>query len=987
MKRLLLFPIITFLFQGLIGQTIFINEIHYDNTGGDVDEGVEIAGPAGTDLTGYSIELYNGGTSTLYGTTPLSGIITNQQSGYGTINFLIPSIQNGSPDAIALIDNLGTVLQFLSYEGTLTAADGTASGQTSTDIGISQGGTGPIGESLQLVGTGTVYSDFTWVLQTQTRDAVNTNQYFGTPVPTVSFDAASIIVNENAGTITVNVIITNEDANPTSVDVVLGTSTATLTSDFVYTSPTTVTFPGSSNATQTITLDIVDDIAIEPSEDIVLELQNVTNSGIVGLNGTYTITITDNDTPPSPEISFDAAGITVDESAGTMTINLTIINENTAATSVEVFVGTSSAVNTSDFTFVDPTTVTFPPSSNAIQSITLDIIDDASIELTESIVLEMQNFTNGSISGANAVYTISILDNDTPIIPACSEIFFSEYIEGSAFNKAIEIYNPTNTIVDLSTYEVRMYGNGSLTPTSTLVPSGMLLPGKVHVITHGSADQGILDEADQTSGVSNFNGDDALELYNTTTSSTADVIGEIGVDPGTQWVVGSGATKDFTLVRKSNIDAGVLTWTGVGDTQWDVYAIDDSSYLGSHTNLGCTINLGAAPLLSDTSVCLQNAIAFTDNSYGGTAPYTIGWDFGDGNVGSGVSVSHVYSTPGDYTVTLSVIDGSLTSDDSVFVVHVNPLPTVSVQWDSIICIGGTATLEAIGASGTAPYSYLWDEGSTTNIINPMPTGDSTNTVIATDANGCASPIAGSATITMYSAISASALSDQTICAGDNANLSASATGGDGSFTYTWDNSVGVNQTPTVSPITTTTYTVSVTDGCETPAATASVTITVNTANPDFSFAGEPTVGFTDISSSTVATYLWDFGDGNTSTIANPSNTYTSDGSYTVCLTITSTDGCTDSICKTVAINSTSVKENISQQVSIYPNPVSNGTVTIKNSSNEVMTIEIANVIGQQVWKGTTANGKTIDVSNFNKGNYFVKIVSANGNITKKLVIQ
>jgi len=154
----------TFLFSiGLYAQSVFINEIHYDNSGGDMNEGVEIAGPAGTDLTGWSIEFYNGTNGTVYSTLSLSGIIDDElASGLGAVSFLESGIQNGAPDGLALIDNMGSVVQFLSYEGVITATAGAASGTTSVDIGVSENGSTPIGESLQLTGVGEVYSDFSW---------------------------------------------------------------------------------------------------------------------------------------------------------------------------------------------------------------------------------------------------------------------------------------------------------------------------------------------------------------------------------------------------------------------------------------------------------------------------------------------------------------------------------------------------------------------------------------------------------------------------------------------------------------------------------------------------------------------------------------------------------------------------------------------------------------------------------------------------------
>ena len=148
---------------------VFINEFHYDNAGVDVGEAVEIAGTAGTDLTGYTLVLYNGGSTpaqaaaaTVYGTIALSGIIDNEGgTGFGALSFNVLGLQNGSPDGFALVAPNGTVIQFLSYEGVLTAAAGAAAGMTSTDVGVAETGN-PIGESLQLTGTGSSFPDFSF---------------------------------------------------------------------------------------------------------------------------------------------------------------------------------------------------------------------------------------------------------------------------------------------------------------------------------------------------------------------------------------------------------------------------------------------------------------------------------------------------------------------------------------------------------------------------------------------------------------------------------------------------------------------------------------------------------------------------------------------------------------------------------------------------------------------------------------------------------
>lgn len=161
--------------------TIFINEIHYDNDGTDAGEAIEVAGPAGTDLTGWSIVLYNGSNGSVYNTRELTSTLADQQDGYGTtvLNYPSNGIQNGPEDAIALVDAAGTVIQFLSYEGTLTAVGGPADGTTSTDIGVSQNGSDPVGVSLGLRGTGMESGDFEWAKMAASFDSLNRGQAIG----------------------------------------------------------------------------------------------------------------------------------------------------------------------------------------------------------------------------------------------------------------------------------------------------------------------------------------------------------------------------------------------------------------------------------------------------------------------------------------------------------------------------------------------------------------------------------------------------------------------------------------------------------------------------------------------------------------------------------------------------------------------------------------------------------------------------------------
>ncbi|RLC56268.1 MAG: hypothetical protein DRH89_06015, partial [Candidatus Cloacimonadota bacterium] len=197
MKKL--FIVVLFLGTLLSAQNVWINELHYDNAGTDEGEFIEIIlEDAGSyTLSDFTLTQYNGNGGASYGTHTLDSFATGSVIDNFTIyHKLITGIQNGAPDGIA-IDYQGTLItgQFLSYEGTFEAVDGPANGVMSTDIGVEEGSSTAIGESLQLLGTGAVYSDFIWQDPApETPGELNIGQTLGgTPEPTI------IVVSPNGG--------------------------------------------------------------------------------------------------------------------------------------------------------------------------------------------------------------------------------------------------------------------------------------------------------------------------------------------------------------------------------------------------------------------------------------------------------------------------------------------------------------------------------------------------------------------------------------------------------------------------------------------------------------------------------------------------------------------------------------------------------------------------------------------------------------------
>lgn len=110
---------------------VFFNEFHYDNDGADTGERIEVRATAGADLSAWSVVLYSGNGGGAYGTIPLTGAdASDSVGGFAHVVLDATGLQNGSPDGLALVDAAGEVVEFLTYEGTLTAADGPAAGLT-----------------------------------------------------------------------------------------------------------------------------------------------------------------------------------------------------------------------------------------------------------------------------------------------------------------------------------------------------------------------------------------------------------------------------------------------------------------------------------------------------------------------------------------------------------------------------------------------------------------------------------------------------------------------------------------------------------------------------------------------------------------------------------------------------------------------------------------------------------------------------------------
>jgi gliding motility-associated-like protein len=445
-------------------------------------------------------------------------------------------------------------------------------------------------------------------------------------------------------------------------------------------------------------------------------------------------------------------------------------------------------------------------------------------------------------------------------------------------------------------------------------------------------------------------------------TATVNVIG--GTGPFTyQWSPSGGNNQTAT-----NLNPGIYTVTvtdGAGCTLTATVTIDP------YTPMSLTV--------SGTPAFCDNANSGTATVFvsGGNAPYTYLWS-------NGATTSALNNlAPGTYTVT--VTDASSCTETISVSVSQNPQVFVSITGNNDLCEGQSTTLTANPSGGSGGNQYLWSSGGNSPSVNVTPPpGITVYTVTVTDATGCTATATLVVNVTSYPVLTLSG--DVTICHGESTVLTAY-----GALTYEWTPPAGLDNpnsaTPVASPSATTTYTVTGANGnC---ASTASLTVTVSpdviaAATADTTKGFPPlTVNFTNQSTGGTS-YLWTFGDGNTSTLTDPQHTFTQPGVYNVQLVVTNSDGCTDTLNIRIEVELTSAFS--------IPNvftPNNDGKNDLFSFTEEGITevkAEIFNRWGDKIydwnkpghgWNGIAKNGKEAP-----EGTYFI-IVTATGQDGKK----
>ncbi len=393
------------------------------------------------------------------------------------------------------------------------------------------------------------------------------------------------------------------------------------------------------------------------------------------------------------------------------------------------------------------------------------------------------------------------------------------------------------------------------------------------------------------------------------------------------------------------------------------------------------------------------------NVYGGAGPYIYTWN----TLPQQTTFNASGLLPGMYTVCITDANGCNTCD--------------SIRIDTSSCIANFSWVQTLGnnidftntsISGFFT-SYQWSFGDTNYSFSANPSnyylvpGNYNVCLSISDSLACADSICKTILVTAgtscnFTISNSSTNASCSSCSDGTVNVSV--TGGTAPYSYQWSNGA---TTSSLTGLTPGIYNVCITDsvGC-TQCTNVVVSTSSGLCNAAFILYPDSTVqhvyyGVNLSTSLHPVTYVWSWGDGSSDTAAYPTHTYASAGTYTICLSLTDSTGCTSTFCDSMYLmklanamisvtilpqSPTGIIEKGSlNTLSIFPNPAKDYAVVRTNSSEEnLLSVTIINSLGNIVAIERLQNN-TFDISKISQGVYFAKFQHQNGRISSvKLVI-
>jgi HYR domain/Lamin Tail Domain/Secretion system C-terminal sorting domain len=603
-------------------------------------------------------------------------------------------------------------------------------------------------------------------------------------------------------------------------------------------------------------------------------LNRTAGTGICSTSATYSFVVAGS----SPVLNYTFSGATTGSGSGTgsnSTFNVgttlvTVTGSNTCSPDATYNFNVVVADATPPTVLTNNVTVFLDATGNA--SVTAAQINNGS---SDACGISNMTVSPGSFNCGNLRTT-------------SADLFISEYVEGTGTIKALELYNGTSNTINLASgnYVVRFYFNGSADVGASIALSGSIAPGETFVLANNT---GILG-GDQYSGVGFYNGNDAVALAKN--SVNIDIIGQIGFDPGTEWGSGQISTEGNTMRRKPFVSYGD---NNGGDafipaTEWDGFALDNVSGLGSHTYTGSNLvtltvtdnnNNSAtrsslvivkddiapvAPTLTPiTGECTVTVVAPTalDNctfdvtgttndpvTFNAQGTYTINWKFTDasGNFSTAMQTVIVDDITAPLAPTLTTVTGECSASVTAPTATDNCVGTIT---------GTTTDPTTYTAQGTYTVNWSFNDGNGN-------TSTTTQTVIVDDITAPVAPALNTVTGECSASVTAPKAVDN--CEGNVTGITSDATSytTQGTYLINWSFNDGNGNTSTAvqtvivdditAPVAPTLNTVSGECG-------ASVTAPIAVDNCVGTITGTTTDPTTYTAQGTY-TVNWSFNDGN-----------------------------------------------------------------------------------------------------------------------------
>lgn len=422
-----------------------------------------------------------------------------------------------------------------------------------------------------------------------------------------------------------------------------------------------------------------------------------------------------------------------------------------------------------------------------------------------------------------------------------------------------------------------------------------------------------------------------------------------------QWDLGNGNSSSAQNPSASYITPGTytvsLTVTGPGGADTEVKTAFVTVFTPADPEISASQNIG----------CFPFAVQFTDESTAGDSPITSwSWDFGDGGVSTSQNPTHTYTTAGTFNVTLLLTDANGCNSNQTFPAFINSNSNSPFAgFDATPQVGCIPPVNVnfanLSFGGTAPLSYLWDFGDGNTSTETTPTHSYTAdgvydvSLTVTDQNGCATVALEEDFITIVENPVIDFEVNGTVgCLGEQVHFTDLSSPPPTSWLWDFGNgNTSTQQNPIHLYTSPGTYTVTLTASYAGSCQAEEVKTDYVTIGgiPFVSFAPDQTAGcetpftvnFDNNSVGAGLSYDWDFGDGATSTDTDPSHTYTANGVYTVTLTATNPQGCSNSQNATIDITETTA--DFLPDVFGFCTPLEVNFTDLSNSATAIVSYE------------------------------------------------